>query len=166
MTKPHFLYIVAALTAVSALAGCAHSRPFESSDLRGAEPETSALHTQVKRLDDQLSAAFNAHDLERLMALFSPDLEFYHDVDGLQLFDVVKPAFGALFSQNNGVKRQLVSGSLRVYPIAKYGAIELGTHQFCHDENSRKVCGTFQFVHIWRQVAGDWKLARVVSYGH
>jgi ketosteroid isomerase-like protein len=120
----------------------------------------------VVRLDDSLSAAFNAHDLDRLMALFSPDLEFYHDAGGLQSFDVVKSGFGGLFSQDNGSRRELVAGTLRVFPIGDYGALELGRHRFCHDEKGRVDCGTFEFAHVWRRQGSEWKITRVISYGH
>ena len=73
------------------------------------------------------------------MGLFSPDLEFYHDTDGLQLFAEVRTGFGNLFAQNSGITRQLVSGTLQVFPVAKYGAIELGAHRFCHDEKGQNV---------------------------
>ena len=166
MTTQRILLTFAFLATASALTGCSRHQPADDSGLRGAEPESSALHAEVVRLDDRLSAAFNAHDLDRLMALFSPDLEFYHDADGLQSFAESKAGFGGLFAQNNGIKRQLVGGTLRVFPIAKYGALELGAHRFCHDENGKNVCGTFQFVHVWRQQGADWKIARVISYGH
>jgi len=163
MTKPHIFLMFAAVATVSTLAACASP---DNPSLRGAAPDTSALYAQVVRLDDRLSAAFNTHDLDRLMAVFSPDLEFYHDAGGLQSFDVVKAGFDGLFAQNNRIRRELVGGTLRVYPIAKYGALELGAHRFCHDEHGQNVCGTFQFVQLWRQQGSDWKLARVVSYGH
>ena len=100
------------------------------------------------------------------MALFDENIEFYHDTGGLQHYADVKAGFANLFGRNNGIRRELVAGSLRVFPIKGYGAVELGTHRFCHVENGRDHCGTFDFVHVWRQSDGAWKITRVVSYGH
>lgn len=130
------------------------------------EPSTSPLFRQISQADSELSVAFNAHDLTALMGLFAADLEFYHDTGGLQSYPAVKAGFDGLFARNNGIRRELLPGTLRVYPIQGYGALELGSHRFCHRENERTDCGTFEFVQIWRQEAGRWKIARVVSYGH
>ncbi|HEY4080974.1 MAG TPA: nuclear transport factor 2 family protein [Burkholderiaceae bacterium] len=134
------------------------------------EPEPASasapLTLEVAALDAKLTAAFDAHDLPALMALFTDDLEFFHDTGGLQHFAEVKAGFGGLFGQNNGIHRTLVPGTLKVYPIKDYGAIELGSHRFCHIEKAKEDCGTFAFVHVWRKSAAGWKIARVVSYGH
>jgi ketosteroid isomerase-like protein len=131
-----------------------------------AGPGDAALAAQVQQVDDQLSAAFNAHDLTALMALFAEDVEFFQDHDGLQHFAEVKADFGRLFAQNSGIRRELVAGSFGAYPVPGYGAIEVGAHRFCHREHGREDCGTFEFVHVWRHESAGWKLARVVSYGH
>jgi ketosteroid isomerase-like protein len=117
-------------------------------------------------MDDTLTEAFNAHDLDRLMALFARDLEFYHDTGGRQSYDDVTSGFRGLFAANNGIERSLLPGSLEVYPIKDYGAIEIGEHRFCHQENGRTECGSVRFVHVWRKEADRWKITRVVSYGH
>jgi hypothetical protein len=64
------------------------------------------------------------------------------------------------------MRRNLMEGTLEVYPLRGYGALEVGTHQFCHEENGRTDCGTFKFLHVWRWQNGTWRIARVVSYGH
>ena len=56
--------------------------------------------------------------------------------------------------------------TLEVYPIKDYGAIETGTHRFCHTEEGKEICGTFKFLHIWQKEGTTWKVTRVVSYGH
>ena len=132
----------------------------------GGEPPASALFREIADQDARLSAAFNAHDLTALMGLFSEDLEFYHDAGGLQTYKDVKEAFGGLFARNDGIRRELVPGTLRVFPIKGYGAVELGSHRFCHRENGRDDCGAFEFLQLWKREEGSWKLTRVVSYGH
>jgi ketosteroid isomerase-like protein len=135
------------------------------SPVPAAAPAPDSLSHEIQMLDDSLSAAFNAHEIDALMSLFAADVEFYHDAGGLQDFNAVKAGFASLFAQKNGIRRERV-GALEVYPVPGFGAIEIGTHRFCHQESGRTVCGTFKFVHVWRRRADGWKLARVVSYGH
>jgi ketosteroid isomerase-like protein len=124
------------------------------------------LYVEIARMDAALFEAFNAHDRDALMSLFSEKLEFYHDTGGLQSYSDVKAGFKKLFDRKDGMYRELVNGSLEVYPIKGYGAIEVGTHRFHHTENGREVIGTFKFLHIWEKKEGKWRVTRVVSYGH
>jgi ketosteroid isomerase-like protein len=153
-----------AALALAVVAACA-GRPAEP-PLRGAESPGSALYETVRRMDDSLSTAFNAHDVPRVMALFTPDLECYHDPGGLQSHADVRAGFSSMFTGGTDIRRDLVAGTFRVYPIRNYGAIEVGTHRFCHTEKGRPDCGAFAFLHVWRQTGDTWRLARVVSYGH
>ena len=130
------------------------------------ESPTSPLYQEIATQDSALSTAFNTHDLNAVMNLFTGDVEFYHDQGGQQSHTEVRTGFGTLFGRNDGIRRSLVPGSLRVFPIKNFGAIELGTHQFCHTENGKPDCGSFEFVQLWKNVGGQWKIARVVSYGH
>jgi hypothetical protein len=57
-------------------------------------------------------------------------------------------------------------GTIEVYPIRDYGAIEVGVHRFCHRENGRDVCGTFKFTQVWRRTASGWQVSRALSYDH
>ncbi|HEV8285357.1 MAG TPA: nuclear transport factor 2 family protein [Chitinophagaceae bacterium] len=124
------------------------------------------LYDTIAHLDSMLFKAFNAHDLGKLMAGFTNDLEFYHDKDGLINYTQTSEGFRKMFAQNNGIKRELVKGSLEVYPIQNFGAIEVGSHQFCHIENGKQDCGTFPFIMIWQRTTAGWKISRVISYNH
>lgn len=126
----------------------------------------AALKNEIMTADSALFAAFNQRDLAKLKAFFTPDLEFYQDNQGVENYTRTMKDFGAMFGQPSPIHRALVAGSLEVYPIKNYGAIEAGRHQFCHVENGKDDCGTFTFVHIWRKTRKGWKIARVVSYGH
>ena len=53
-----------------------------------------------------------------------------------------------------------------MYPLPGYGAIEIGTHEFCHEENGKTDCGTFKFLHVWQKQDGKWQVTRVMSYDH
>lgn len=142
------------------LTGCAGSQDPSPHPL-----PTSPLQREVAAMDDSLSSSFNAHSLGGLMALFAPDVEFYHDGQGLQRFAEVQAGFAGLFAANNGIVRARV-GLMTVYPVPNFGALAIGKHQFCHTERGRQDCGAYNFAMVWRLQADGWKIARVLSYGH
>jgi hypothetical protein len=163
--NPWSSIILAVLALLAGCAGVQAEREAAPTQYAGESP-TSPLYRSIADRDAALSAAFDRHDIEALMSLFDADLEFYHDAGGLQHFTDVKAAFTGVFGKDDGIRRELVPGTLRVYPVPGYGAMELGRHRFCHLENGKQDCGSFEFVHIWRNVGGDWKITRVASYGH
>jgi len=124
------------------------------------------LSKEVLHMDSVLFNAFNSHNLDVMKTVFDKDLEFYHDKGGLTNYEQNIAAFQQNFSKNQEVHRELVSGSTEIYPVKDYGAMQIGTHRFCHTENGQTDCGTYKFVHIWKRTPDGWKLARVVSYGH
>lgn len=128
--------------------------------------DAAQLRDLIADLDRRMFEAYNAHDVDGLMAMFAEDLEFYHDTGGLLDFQQVKTGFTNVFAGNRDIRRDLVPGSLEVYPIHGYGAIQIGAHRFCHTENGRADCGTFRFMQVWRFKDGAWKVSRDVSYGH
>jgi ketosteroid isomerase-like protein len=131
-----------------------------------APPVSRDLYKEIERMDGVLSAAFNTQDLDGLKALFTEDLEFYQDNEGLALYPQTMKDFEGMFAQGNKIRRELVKGSLEVYPVKNYGAIEIGVHRFCHVEKGKDECGTFKFVHLWQNNGGGWKISRVISYAH
>jgi ketosteroid isomerase-like protein len=154
--------LLSAAVAVFACASVAASAP-KPKVKAAADP---ALRAEIARMDKAMFDAFNGHDANALMALFSEDLEFYHDKEGLVRYEAVRNGFTSMFAQNNGIRRDLVPGSLEVYPIGTYGAIEIGAHRFCHVENGKNDCGVFKFLHVWRKAGDRWQVTRVVSWGH
>ena len=124
------------------------------------------LYKLIQTQDSVLFAAFNVCDIETFKSMFTADLEFYHDMGGLTDY-----AFTVKAIQNNcdnklGLIRTLVPGSLEVHPIKDYGAVQIALHRFCHIESGKEDCGTFKFVHVWKNDNGNWKISRVVSYDH
>ena len=124
-----------------------------------------ALFKTVQSLDTQLFDAYNHCDLAALGALVADDLEFYHDKTGLS---VGKAPFIAAIKENicGKVERRLVPGSLEVYPLKGYGAVEIGVHRFYHPRNPEDGIGEAKFVTLWQNKDGVWKLTRAISYDH
>jgi ketosteroid isomerase-like protein len=132
---------------------------------QGPTPPDELVRT-IAALDRALFDAFNGCDLEKFNSFFVDDLEFYHDHDGLtvgrqNVTDAVKRNICGR------VTRELVPGTLQVYPLRGYGAIEIGVHRFHHPkaEDTQPV-GEGKFVHVWQSKDGAWKITRVLSYDH
>jgi hypothetical protein len=131
-----------------------------------AQTKPQSLFETIRALDTQLFDAYNHCDLEKFGSFLADDLEFYHDVTGLSrtretIVEAVK---------NNicgKVTRELVPGSLEVYPLKDFGAVEIGVHRFHHPgkEDSEGV-GEAKFIHIWQNKDGVWKITRVISFDH
>jgi hypothetical protein len=127
-------------------------------------PAPDPLFQTIHSVDTRLFDAYNRCDLTTIASLVSEDLEFYHDKTGLahgrqSLLDGIK---------NNicgKVSRELVPGTLQVYPIAHYGAVEIGTHRFHHPGHDDQV-GEAQFIMLWQNKADAWQLTRVISFDH
>ena len=128
--------------------------------------ESRELFETIARMDDKLFDAFNAHNLDAMMAMFADDLEFYQDNDGVSNYQQSKNDFTKMLASVPDIRRELVKDSLEVYPIKDYGAIEIGVHRFCHKEYGKEECGSFKFVHVWRKTGDSWKISRIISYGH
>ena len=124
------------------------------------------LDKAITALDTKLFDAYNHCDLVKLGSMVADDLEFYHDKDGLSNYAQTRESLAKLFAGTPDIRRELVKGSLAVYPIKGLGAVEIGEHVFCHKENGKDDCGTFKFVMIWRQEGGSWKISRVISFDH
>ncbi|MGA9305700.1 MAG: nuclear transport factor 2 family protein [Candidatus Sulfotelmatobacter sp.] len=122
------------------------------------------LRNTIQSLDAKLFDAYNHCDLTTLGAMVSDDLEFYHDQTGLS---VGKEPFLAAIKQNicGKVQRELLSGTLEVYPLKGYGAVEIGIHRFHHPQDPENV-GDAKFVMLWQNKDGVWKVTRVISYDH
>lgn len=137
-------------------------RAQESTKTSAAAP----LYDTVVKLDSALFRAFNTRDTASFNAFFTIDLEFYHDQGGLTGYQHTIDFLRSNIEQHSDLHREAVAGSFEVYPINGYGAIQIGQHRFCHTENGKQICGTFKFIHIWKNENNTWKIARVISYDH
>src|SRR6187402_2807448 len=134
--------------------------------LRAQAPAADPLFKTIEALDTRLFDAYNNCDLVTMGALVSDDLEFYHDKTGLA---VGKAPFIESIKNNicGKVQRKLVKGSLEVYPLNGFGAVEIGTHRFYHPKSeAQDGVGEAKFVMLWQQKDGVWKITRVISYDH
>lgn len=137
--------------------------------IAGGLKADSPTYLEVKALDQKLFQAYNTCDLATLSDLVDENLEFYHDKGGLS---VGRAAFLEAIKNNicHKVRRELVASTFEVYPLADYGAIELGEHTFCNMSET-PVCrdetnGIGKFFMIWQKQGDRYRLTRVMSYDH
>lgn len=160
------VFALLAIGLVSVLGG----RTLSAQPLPGtADGSTSGpLFDTLARMDSILfDASFASCDAARANAIFATDVEFYHDQTGFTAGEQVREntrRLTAACPRGRGITRSVVPGSLRVYPVAGYGAVQMGTHRF--DERGAPASTLTRFVHVWRLENGDWRLARVLSLDH
>ena len=144
------------------LAAPVASKAQSPSEKTAAAPD--ALFQTVSAMDTKLFDAYNHCDLDTLGAMIADDLEFYHDKTGLS---VGKQVFLDAIKKNicGKVHRTLVPGTLEVYPLNGYGAVEIGVHRFTHPGLDDEL-GEAKFVTIWQNKDGSWKITRAISYDH
>ena len=153
-----FIMVVCIITAIIS---CSTSAKVQTEGLEPYKAESPLLYDSIARMDSILFDAYNTCKSEVFASLVSDDIEFYHDRGGLS---TSKPGLVEAIKQNicGKVNRELLKGSIEVYPIPGYGAVEMGAHRFHNKvENSRSRYA--KFVHIWHRQSDGWKLARVVS---
>lgn len=127
------------------------------------------LYSEIARADSSLFNAFNKCDSGTYKKYFRDDLEFYHDLGGLTIgIKNELQSFREMCARNSHIRRELVKSSLEVYPLENYGAVEIGIHRFFHTNKGQqeKPSGTYKFIHVWQKKEGQWKISRVISYGH
>lgn len=125
-------------------------------------PVDKQLYETILDLDKRFFDAYNTCDLETQRQLISEDVEFFHDKGGLatsksQIIEAIK---------NNicgKVTRTLVSGSVEVYPIQGYGAVQIGEHKFFNNQEPDAKSIPSKFITIWKNDNGTWKMTRIIS---
>jgi len=128
-------------------------------------PDDPVLYDTIMRMDSIFFAAYNTCNvhLDEYASMYTDDLEFYHDKGGLMTAkkDVVASTKKFVCGK---VTRELVPGSVEVYPIANYGAVEIGFHKFHNNtEPPDTPSHAGRFVLVWRHTDKGWKIARVIS---
>ena len=134
----------------------------------GGGLDSGPLFDELARMDSAMfEASFVTCDAAKANAIFADDVEFYHDKDGLSSGEQVRENTRRLTAScpaKHGVTRTVVPGSLRVYPIEGYGAVQVGVHRF--DERGAATSTLARFVSVWKLQDKTWRLARVLSLDH
>ena len=155
MKKFSFTFLILILLALS-FSGFT----FRSFPARELAPET--LYDTIVAMDAKWEDAYNNCKMDVMEEIISEDLEFYHDQSGL--LTSKKKLNEALKNNICGkVKRELKKGSIEVYEIKGYGAVEMGQHGFLPINQQAPPDHYSKFVHIWKLEKGNWRITRVIS---
>ena len=124
-------------------------------------PDSPELYREIVKMDSIFFTAYNNCDIETQASFYSDTIEFYHDKGGLETSK--KKILESIKNNVCGkVTRILVKGSIEVYPIAGYGAVEMGLHKF-HNRVENSTSDPAKFVVIWRNRNNKWQITRVIS---
>jgi ketosteroid isomerase-like protein len=130
------------------------------------------LYETIARMDSSYFAAQNNCDLKKYESFLAKDFEFYHDKVGLtpslknEMVDMA--IFCGEQRKRQPLRREMTEGTLRVYPINDYGALEFCDHVFYLQisDGTEKLVGRGKMTAIWKLENDQWKLARIISYDH
>ena len=144
-----------ACLATLALMGTAQAAPVSPQD---------PAYKMVAAADLALFDAAFSCDLETMAKYVSDELEFYHDNTGLARGkdDLLQKTKANICGK---MRRELVPGSMQIYPLPGFGALQTGSHRFLHPAEPGNV-GKGQFAHVWQFKDGSWKLYRALSFDH
>ncbi|WP_316805359.1 nuclear transport factor 2 family protein [Pedobacter nototheniae] len=163
--KKTLIFLLPAVFAITA----AFAQQTTTTGLKPVKPLPSKLFLEVAKADSLVFAAFNNCDTVGYRKFIKDDLEFYHDLGGLTVgVDNEMKSIKEMCARGNHIRRELLKETLEVYPLKGYGAVEIGVHRFYHTNKgqSEKLSGEYKFVQVWELTNGQWKIARVISYGH
>ncbi len=137
----------------------------------GQAQDNTSLKQTILDLDKKFWESYNTCDLTTFQTFFVEDFEFYHDKGGLTsglttMMSSVKN--GLCNSENPRVRREVVEGTVEVFPLNNYGAIITGEHVFYVIEKGKKerLAEIAKFTHVWQHKNELWKMTRVLSYDH
>ena len=126
------------------------------------KPESQELYNTIVHMDSVYFNAYNDCDMDKQASIYADSIEFYHDNSGLE---TSKKALLAAIKQNicGKVSRVLVKGSIEVYGIPNFGAIEIGLHRFINHAENNSISKPDKFIVVWRHRNDQWQITRVIS---
>ncbi|MEK8179369.1 nuclear transport factor 2 family protein [Flavobacterium buctense] len=156
---------LALITVMISFISCRTSKPNDFQLTKNYTPDNPELYKTIVKQDSTFFDAYNNCDtkFETYADFYSDDIEFYHDQGGLSNSkkDILE---GTKKNICGKVTRTLIPGSIEVYPIKDYGAIEIGLHSFSNNTNPpnepKKIS---RFTIFWKKVNDQWKIAKVIS---
>jgi hypothetical protein len=157
-----FITALSLISCISIIA-CSTSKKMAPVGVPPYQPASKELHDTIARLDSVFFDAYNTCKLDVFASLVSEDLEFYHDRGGRS---TSKDGLVQSIKNNicNKVKRELLPGSIEVYPIPNYGAVQMGAHRFFNQQEAHLGWSRYaKFVTIWKKENNQWSVTRVIS---
>ena len=145
------------------IAACSSKKVKNNETLYNYTPDNLELYKTIVAKDSAFFQAYNSCNLKIQSEIYSDNIEFYHDKGGL-MTSKQEILDGTEKYVCGKVTRELVKGSIEVYPIKDFGAVEIGLHKF---HNNTEKAGTpshaSKFIIFWKNNNNDWKITKVVS---
>lgn len=136
-----------------------------------ATAQDNTLQQTILEQDALFWTAYNGCQVDQMADFFTDDLEFYHDKGGLtnskpELKQILKT--GLCGDPNSTLRREAVTGTVKIYPLENYGAIISGEHVFYRNKAGQNEYPeeSAKFTHVWKFEKNTWKMTRVLSYDH
>ena len=125
-------------------------------------PVDSALHKTISEMDRIFFEAYNNCDMDKQKEIYAEDIEFFHDKSGLSTSktDILEATKNNICGK---ITRTLIKGSLEVYPINTYGAVEIGYHKFFNNQEPDALSIPSKFIIIWQHKDEKWYITKVIS---
>ena len=120
------------------------------------------LHKEIVKMDSIYFNAYNTCDIKTQASLYSENIEFFHDKGGLAT-DKKKLLESLEKNICNKVTRTLIKGSIEVYPIPNYGAIQIGYHKFFNKQEPNAKSIPSKFIVVWKKENKKWLMTKVIS---
>jgi hypothetical protein len=148
-----------------ATSSCSSIRKKEVDTSYRYKPDDPQLFQKILMLDSAFFASYNTCNinLKSYSDFYSDSVEFFHDQSGLSSSknDIVEATRKNICGK---VTRELVKGSVEVYSIKGYGAVEIGLHKFHNNaENEGTPSKASKFIIMWKRTGDNWKITKVVS---
>jgi hypothetical protein len=163
--KQNRLNLMMLISGILILISCSPAKNSKYRITKNYKPDNQELYDTIVKLDSLFFAAYNncTSDLEKYGSFYADNIEFYHDQAGLNTSkqDIID---GTKKNICGKVTRELVKGSIEVYPIKEFGAIEFGLHKFHNNQEPKgSKSSVGRFVIIWEHINNEWKIKRVIS---
>jgi Domain of unknown function (DUF4440) len=160
--KTSFLSLLFATTAFSS---CLAQQTSAIDYLKNYKPDDLKLYDTILKKDSLFFAYYNTCEtnLDKHADFYAENIEFLHDQGGVMtskkgIIDATKKNICGK------VTRELVKGSVEVYPIKDFGAVEIGLHKFHNNQEPQNTPSKVgRFMIVWKKEGIDWKITKVVS---
>ncbi len=158
MIKTHHIFLLLLLTVIS----CQTEPEKKADPISEYLPVDQKVYDEILAMDKVFFDAYNSCDLEKQAEIYADEIEFFHDKGGLmtsktELIEATK------HNICGKVTRELVAGSVEVYPIHNYGAVQIGYHKFFNNQEPDAESKPSKFIAVWHKENEQWKMAKVIS---
>jgi hypothetical protein len=159
MTKTTF---ITSFLILIVLISCQSETEKYISSIENYTPVDKELYDEILEMDEKFFNAYNNCDLETQASIYSDRIEFFHDKGGL-MTSKEQIIEGTKNNICGKVTRELIEGSVEVYPINDYGAVQIGYHKFFNNQEPDAESIPSKFIAIWQNDNGTWKMTKVIS---